>query len=997
MIFSRGFVTASKRRAWIVAALAGALGAAAAVAERYGGAAPAANAPVPVAPAATLSLTFGVRDTAPRAWNGRLDANPAEAWIEADRFRVHETTEATFSAAGAGTVARTETRFPNDYTPDAVSWVASTREASMHGPTTEWNIRPGKPAPILQQPSILVHLSSAAARKPLRITTAGGELTLDLERLQCFRPALQLEGQVRVERVPAAFAVAPERLGQQDFPSILATRSGTFWVAWQEFDDQADSVYARRRAGAGWGAPELLVQGADVFRTELVEDARGRVWVIWAQQVSGDWDLYGRAHDGGQWSPVERLTRGAGPDLYHRAVSDGRGRVWLVWQHMDGPSSSIRARSFDGARWTDETTVSDARAPGNNWWPAVAASGDNVAVAWDGYASGNYDIYLRRFDGTRWGPVRAVAATSRFEAHPSIAADPGGRIWIAWDESGTEWGKDTGFLVVRKGTQLHESRSIRVVALEGDQVRTTRLPLQAALEPGEFWELPHLALDGSGRPWLFARRLLMRQPDTPLEGPIDLALWDIWVTRADGGGWAAPMKLPRSAGRNEMMPATTRDGSGRLWVAWATDLRSTGSFLPQQLRVEAAELPDQAPAGLPELVPFAPEPVTAEAIHPGEAEHVRRIRDYRIESRGKRYAIYRGDLHRHTEFSSDGLNDGSLLDAYRYARDAAALDFLGISDHTGFVDEPATWWLSQKTADLFQVDGGFVAFQGYERSLEYPNGHRNVFFVRRGAAITPISSTEGRGWEGAGRLHWYLRRVGGISIPHTSGRTSGTDWRDNDPAVEPLVEIYQGMRDTYEHPGAPRPKRLGREFIDPSGPVPRASSSERSPSFRPLGFVWNALAKGYRLGFIASSDHISGHVSYACVMAERLSRESLFEAMRARRTYGATDNIVLDVRFVAAGGAEHLMGEEFASADPVRVQVRVLGTGPIERVEVIKDGRIVFSQEPAGSEAQFEYADEASSSGQSYYYVRVMQRDGEMAWGSPAWVDYRAAARGTNR
>ena len=142
------------------------------------------------------------------------------------------------------------------------------------------------------------------------------------------------------------------------------------------------------------------------------------------------------------------------------------------------------------------------------------------------------------------------------------------------------------------------------------------------------------------------------------------------------------------------------------------------------------------------------------------------------------------------------------------------------------------------------------------------------------------------------------------------------------------------MRDTYEHPGAPRPKRLGREFIDPSGPVPRASSSERSPSFRPLGFVWNALAKGYRLGFIASSDHISGHVSYACVIAERLSRESLFEAMRARRTYGATDNIVLDVRFVAAGGAEHLMGEEFASAEPVRVQVRVLGTGPIERVEV---------------------------------------------------------------
>ena len=32
----------------------------------------------------------------------------------------------------------------------------------------------------------------------------------------------------------------------------------------------------------------------------------------------------------------------------------------------------------------------------------------------------------------------------------------------------------------------------------------------------------------------------------------------------------------------------------------------------------------------------------------------------------------------------------------------------------------------------------------------------------------------------------------------------GTDWRDNDPAVEPIVEIYQGDRMSYEHEGAPR-------------------------------------------------------------------------------------------------------------------------------------------------------------------------------------------------
>ncbi|PYV10361.1 MAG: hypothetical protein DMG07_21230, partial [Acidobacteria bacterium] len=831
-------------------------------------------------PAASLQVTFGLKDVAARPWDGRVEAAGGEVRVEADRFRVHEPVEAAFSAAGAGTSGRAEARFPNDYLPDPRSWVASTREAPLHGPTTEWHVRSGKTTPVLQQPSVFLHLDAAAAGGPLHLRTAGGDFDLDPRVLRPFRAEHFLDGGVRVERVPVVVRVGPARHGQQDFPALVATRAGALWIAWQEFDDAGDAVYARRRVGGSWGEPEALARNADVFRTALAEDARGRVWAIWAEQLHGDWELVGRCHDGARWSPPERLTRAPGPDLYHRAVTDARGRLWLVWQRNGKDRGAIVARVFDGKNWSDETVLSDAPASGgNNWWPAVAAGPDgSVAVAWDGYAAGNYDVYLRRFDGARWGPVEAVAATPRFEAHPTLAIDPRNRIWLAWDESGPEWGKDTGFLVTRKGTQLHESRSVRVVCLDGKRLLTTRAPLESVFQPGEFWELPQLALDASGSPWLFARRLLMREPDTPLEGPIDLALWEIWATRCDGPVWSAPMKLPRSAGRNEMLPATARDPAGRLWAAWATDLRSTRSFLPHELRVELAELPSEA-SGAPELIPYETSSgIPSPRIHAREAEDIRRVRGYRIESRGRAYRIFRGDLHRHTDISSDGLNDGSLLDAYRYACDAAALDFLGISDHNSGVDEPAAWWLSQKTADLFQVPDRFVTFYGYERSLEYPNGHRNVFYLERGRAVVPIAPVEERGWEGAERLYAYLRRAGGISIPHTTGRTSGTDWRDNDPAVEPLVEIYQGMRDTYEHPGAPRPKRLSSEPPDPSGPVPRASSSERSPRFRPLGFVWNALAKGYRLGFIASSDHISGHISYACVLAERLSRASLFDA-----------------------------------------------------------------------------------------------------------------------
>ncbi len=45
-------------------------------------------------------------------------------------------------------------------------------------------------------------------------------------------------------------------------------------------------------------------------------------------------------------------------------------------------------------------------------------------------------------------------------------------------------------------------------------------------------------------------------------------------------------------------------------------------------------------------------------------------------------------------------------------------------------------------------------------------------------------------------------QFGGVCAAHTSATGMGTDWRDNDPEVEPMVEIYQGDRQNYERPDA---------------------------------------------------------------------------------------------------------------------------------------------------------------------------------------------------
>src|SRR5262249_41940541 len=148
----------------------------------------------------------------------------------------------------------------------------------------------------------------------------------------------------------------------------------------------------------------------------------------------------------------------------------------------------------------------------------------------------------------------------------------------------------------------------------------------------------------------------------------------------------------------------------------------------------------------------------------------------------------------------------------------------------------------------------------------------------------------------------YLKHFGGMCSSHTSATNMGTDWRDNDPVVEPVVEIYQGHRHNYEHLGAPR----------------SATKDTNIGGYEPSGFVWNAFGKRYRLGFQASSDHVSTHMSYAVVLTADVSRQGIIDAFKRRHSYGATDNIILDVR-----SGKQLMGDIFETKQRPALEVIV--------------------------------------------------------------------------
>src|SRR5207247_1613614 len=133
----------------------------------------------------------------------------------------------------------------------------------------------------------------------------------------------------------------------------------------------------------------------------------------------------------------------------------------------------------------------------------------------------------------------------------------------------------------------------------------------------------------------------------------------------------------------------------------------------------------------------------------------------------------------------------------------------------------------------------------YERSVVYPGGHRNVMFPFRGVRTLPrlvdetgVKTNVNGKDEDALMLYGYLLELGGICASHTSATSMGTDWRENDPRVEPIVEIYQGDRMSYEHEAAPRAgydPKSGKEPANVAG-------------WYPKGFISNALGKGYKFG-----------------------------------------------------------------------------------------------------------------------------------------------------
>jgi len=800
-----------------------------------------------------------------------------------------------------------------------------------------------------------------------------------------------------------------------------------------DFDDYArpaggDRVFllTYSKSKRSWSAPAAVsAPKQDIMRTAVAVDGQKRVWVFWSANKEGNFDIYARSYAAGRRSPEIRLTDDPGTDLNPVAATDAKGRVWVAWQGFRNHNLEILAAAQEGDRFTKESIISFS--PKSDWDPAIAAAPNGeVAVSWDTYDKGDYDVYFRhlKMDGgiQMEAPV-PVAASQNFEARSTIAYDAQSRLWVAYEASTRKWGKDFGAYET-SGVSLYQSHNVEVKCFEGAQPFTTEANLKTALPGGggaavirkkngvasgdlpdpntakerqpsgnsalanlPLNSFPRIAADSNGAIYLAFR--------TPISGRSQMGTtWVENLAYFDGGSWNGPITIPHSENFLDERAALASIAPGDLMMIVTTDYRQSapeaagkkgrrkkqaaagGRAAGDEINNDlyAAEMHLTSRTLNARLKAIPPEKVAAaDPDAKPERDQVALMRNYRVALGTAKVQIMRGEFHRHTELSGDGGRDGPIIDAYRYMIDAASMDWGGCCDHDNGQGREYSWWIAQKLTDAYHLDSNYVPMFSYERSVKYPEGHRNTVMARRGVRPLPrlpITDARHRGpAPDTQMLYRYLRQFDGIVASHTSGTNMGTDWRDNDPVVEPVVEIYQGDRQNYEMPDAPRSNHAG----DSIG------------GWEPLGFVSLALKKGYKLGFQASSDHISTHMSYCNLWVTTPTREGVMEAFHKRRVYGSTDNILADFQ---CGG--HFMGEEFTTSEEPALSVKLWGMDKFAKVHIIKNGEYVYSVAPKTKNVDFVWKDNAAQRGKtSYYYVRGEQVDGELVWVTPMWITYR--------
>ena len=357
------------------------------------------------------------------------------------------------------------------------------------------------------------------------------------------------------------------------------------------------------------------------------------------------------------------------------------------------------------------------------------------------------------------------------------------------------------------------------------------------------------------------------------------------------------------------------------------------------------------------------------------------------------YQLYFGQLHGHTQYS-DGA--GSLDSALSYIKnlpDSANVQFVAFTDHSNYFDpkndpnvEAAlydtslvkdsdashSWKTYKDTIAQFNEDnaGSMVAIGGFEMTWSGGPGHINTFNTP--GIVSRNNKTLNNKTDDAGMKAYYalLSQTEGansISQFNHPGTTFGNfkDFSYWNPVIDSrmyMVEVGNG-----------------------EGQI---GAGGYYPSYEQYIM---ALDKGWHLAPTNNQDNHQGKWGNAndardVILTDNFTEEGIYDAIRALRMY-ATEDKNLELGYTVNG---LMMGSSIKTV-PGKLDIEVSVYDPdrtdsIAKVEVVvNSGKVAHVWDDA-AQLKNGTLSVTLAPEYSYYFIRVTQKDGDLAVTAPVWV-----------
>ncbi|GEM_PF-3258208 len=322
--------------------------------------------------------------------------------------------------------------------------------------------------------------------------------------------------------------------------------------------------------------------------------------------------------------------------------------------------------------------------------------------------------------------------------------------------------------------------------------------------------------------------------------------------------------------------------------------------------------------------------------------------------------VFWGDPHSHCVISNHGY--GIPDDLFSYARRISALDWVVYSEHDYLSATDYAQYVVQ-LSNVHSKTGEFVTLIG----LEYTGdprwlGHLNIYFQSAQPAQINYAM-----YSSIPALMEALKRHGGIAQINHPFRpvVSFNQWEQIDTSVVRNVEMVN-EQESYEFP------------------LPGASGSIRQQ-----------LNQGFALGFVGSSDNHLAHAgthwttskfsALTAVLCDSLTRQSVFNALRQRKTYasnGIRPLIDFTVNATPIGSTVRLRQSD---SPVITIAGKIGAASTIDSLRVTKKGGTLLVLRPRSNVASFTASDTLHGNS-DFYYLVVSEEGGGRAWTSPIIV-----------